>query len=353
MNNQVNDDKSSSALDSSNAQTPIVPTLSPVIFVSETPTESPINAVPTMAPTPAKQTLPTRQPTSRPPPNRPTEFPTLAPTMANQPTSYPTIPPTREPTNYPTSTAPTKPPSKSPTKFPTAAPTPILDIRTQRYFALVAALQAYSITFISDFVDGSPQARALNWLLDEDPLVLLESTVNIPAGRIFQRYILATLFFRMEGDRWNRKGNWLTSTHECNWIGISCEDKYIASYPVVQGDYDLFPLSKERMVTDVDLEKNISYSLHVLSLYGNELSGPLPTTLGNMVELEKLWIDENSLNGTLPTELGLLTNLDDLSIYENHFEGSLPTEFGQLTQIERIWANNMRLAGSIPTEFGK
>lgn len=46
MNNQVNDDKSS--LDSSNAQTPIVPTLSPIIFVSEAPTESPINAVPTM-----------------------------------------------------------------------------------------------------------------------------------------------------------------------------------------------------------------------------------------------------------------------------------------------------------------
>ena len=41
----------------------------------------------------------------------------------------------------------------------------------------------------------------------------------------------------------------------------------------------------------------------------NALTGPIPTELGLLAELEYLELFENRLHGSIPTEIGLLTNL--------------------------------------------
>ena len=40
---------------------------------------------------------------------------------------------------------------------------------------------------------------------------------------------------------------------------------------------------------------------------GNELSGSIPSEIGQMIDLEILEIDGNRLNGTIPTEIGKLS----------------------------------------------
>ena len=45
-------------------------------------------------------------------------------------------------------------------------------------------------------------------------------------------------------------------------------------------------------------------SLQRLSLYSNQLSGPLPPQLGDLGSLEALYLDTNELSGPLPPELG-------------------------------------------------
>ena len=46
------------------------------------------------------------------------------------------------------------------------------------------------------------------------------------------------------------------------------------------------------------------------SLRDNQLTGGIPVELGNLVNLERLWLFNNQLTGEIPDGLGRLTNLD-------------------------------------------
>jgi hypothetical protein len=54
-----------------------------------------------------------------------------------------------------------------------------------------------------------------------------------------------------------------------------------------------------------------------LSVYHNGLGGVLPSSLGNMVKLTSLFLDEGGFFGTVPTELGGLVNLGTQN-YRHH-----------------------------------
>jgi hypothetical protein len=91
----------------------------------------------------------------------------------------------------------------------------------------------------------SPQARALDWLVNDDGLKICpEST------QLIQRYSLAVFYFSTHGDSWTACGRksqvscvpslsfvigdpvvarysnklWLSATDECLWGGLSCND---------------------------------------------------------------------------------------------------------------------------------
>ena len=55
-----------------------------------------------------------------------------------------------------------------------------------------------------------------------------------------------------------------------------------------------------------------------LDLDGKQLSGPIPSELGN---LESLSLRDNQLSGPIPSELGNLDNLRALSLGNNQFSG--------------------------------
>mmetsp|Transcript_21885 Transcript_21885/g.32336 ORF Transcript_21885/g.32336 Transcript_21885/m.32336 type:complete len:682 (-) Transcript_21885:28-2073(-) len=287
----------------------------------------------------------------------------------SSPAVNPTVYSTQSPTNSPFAFSPVAnilPPSPKPTRPPVGSGSSFPD-RQSRYNRLVAMLNSREITGMSSFSAGgskTSQVRAVEWLLDNDSLDLLRPNKRTPAARIFQRYILATLFFELKGEMTNSNG-WLSDDHECNWNGVSCADKTIPSISLFDvGDSQIGQLTtEEQFVVQLDLEENgLSGSLPgeigflsdctVLSVYGNDLSGTIPTTIGQMVALNKLWLEDNEFTGSLPTEIGLLRNVDDLSFYENQIEGIIPTEIGMLTRLERLWANNMRITGPIPSEIG-
>ena len=65
--------------------------------------------------------------------------------------------------------------------------------------------------------------------------------------------------------------------------------------------------------------------LEICILSDNDLSGPIPSTLGLMTSMEELWISNNNLiTGTIPEELGNLTNLYTLHLEETSLEGTMP-----------------------------
>ena len=96
-----------------------------------------------------------------------------------------------------------------------------------------------------------------------------------------------------------------------------------------------------------------SYSVpNTTELFLSGLSGSIPSEIGNLTNLESLYLNNNQLTGLIPSEIGNLTNLTDLRLSSNQLTGSIPSEIGNLTNLERLWLNDNQLTGSIPPEIG-
>ncbi|KAL4627315.1 hypothetical protein ACB092_05G157700 [Castanea dentata] len=82
--------------------------------------------------------------------------------------------------------------------------------------------------------------------------------------------------------------------------------------------------------------------LEYLSICVNNLSGPIPSFLGNITTLGYLSIDNNMFSGTIPHELGKLVNLKNLSLSANNLTGELPVALTKLIKLTefRISSNN-------------
>ena len=79
-----------------------------------------------------------------------------------------------------------------------------------------------------------------------------------------------------------------------------------------------------------------------LSLWGNQLTGEIPSEIGNLMNLTSLNLGGNDLTGEIPTEIGNLTNLTDLRLYDNQLTGDIPQQVCDL-----IESNNLNLTYDI------
>jgi len=67
------------------------------------------------------------------------------------------------------------------------------------------------------------------------------------------------------------------------------------------------------------------------------LTGPIPTSLGNLRNLQELDLRFNQLTGPIPTSLGNLRNLQELGLYFNQLTGTIPSSLGNLTNLTRLY----------------
>ena len=54
------------------------------------------------------------------------------------------------------------------------------------------------------------------------------------------------------------------------------------------------------------------------------MSGPVPTWMGSLADLQELYLSQNQLSGAIPTELGSLSNLQVLYLWGNQLTGEIP-----------------------------
>jgi len=92
--------------------------------------------------------------------------------------------------------------------------------------------------------------------------------------------------------------------------------------------------------------------LEVLFLGGNQLSGSIPSELGNLSNLQELSLGDNQLSGSIPPELGNLGNMSVLSLGRNQLSGSIPPELGNLSNLRGLSLSFNQLSGPIPSELG-
>ncbi len=85
-----------------------------------------------------------------------------------------------------------------------------------------------------------------------------------------------------------------------------------------------------------------------LLLSGQGLGGTLPAELGDLTDLEVLWLHDNNLTGSMPPELGHLVNLQSLLLANNGLTGPIPAELGGLANLESLWLQRNELTGPLP-----
>ncbi|MEA2002073.1 MAG: S-layer homology domain-containing protein [Actinomycetota bacterium] len=132
---------------------------------------------------------------------------------------------------------------------------------------------------------------------------------------------LDALYRSTNGAAWDNNTGWLVeSSDPCTWFGVGC-------------------LGAGDTVTNLDVSNN-------------SLSGLIPPELGNLSNLDSLWLGINSLSGSIPPELGNLSSLTTLSLTLNSLSGSIPTELANLTNLKFLFLNANGLSGGIPPELG-
>ncbi|KAL5143334.1 putative LRR receptor-like serine/threonine-protein kinase [Glycine soja] len=138
--------------------------------------------------------------------------------------------------------------------------------------------------------------------------------------------------------------SWNTSTHFCNWHGITCN---LMLQRVTELNLDGYQL-KGFISPHVG---NLSY-MRNLSLSNNNFYGKIPQELGRLSQLQHLSIENNSLGGEIPTNLTGCTHLNSLFSYGNNLIGKIPIEIVSLQKLQYLSISQNKLTGRIPSFIG-
>ena len=181
------------------------------------------------------------------------------------------------------------------------------------------------------------------------------------------RKILEIFYEATGGDEWGNNMGWLTDAPLDQWHGVGTDE---------DGRVTTLSLRENGLKGIIPVELGGLTNLEILSLdKNNQLTGPLPPKIGNLVRLRELDLGNTGLEGEIPStlgklvkllrmnfeyvpftgsippELGALTELDFLNLYRNRLSGRVPTELAGLRSLRTLYLNENNLTGSIPTTF--
>ena len=134
--------------------------------------------------------------------------------------------------------------------------------------------------------------------------------------------------------------------------GEILEKKYTYTIEINHHDLQIIMLIKETIALDIPpLESesinatDFGFTVHDqrivgLSLYNQNIT-KLPTVIGGLSELEKLYLQYNTLT-TIPEEIGLLTHLQELDLSYNQLV-RLPATIGEIPHLHTLLINDNQL----------
>ncbi|CAL4970484.1 unnamed protein product [Urochloa decumbens] len=91
-----------------------------------------------------------------------------------------------------------------------------------------------------------------------------------------------------------------------------------------------------------------AFSLQVLDVSTNLLTGTIPDAIGEMKNLSLLYLYFNHITGPIPASIGLLPNLVDIRLFNNRLSGPLPPELGKHSPLGNLEVCNNLLTGVLP-----
>ena len=149
------------------------------------------------------------------------------------------------------------------------------------------------------------------------------------------RAVLVEFYNAMGGENWKRRRNWLSDRPLNEWWGVSTTE---------DGRVDSLQLAYNNLSGPIPSSLGNLSNLKVLTLIGNGLSGPIPSSLGNLHNLVFLRLEE-SFSEPIPESLGNLQSLKTLVLGKN-LSGPIPESLGNLTKLEYLVLGTTNNVGS-------
>ena len=173
---------------------------------------------------------------------------------------------------------------------------------------------------------------------------------------------LVAIYNSTGGAAWTNNTNWLqTGQRVENWFGVQIDGDRVQKIDLTENNLsgtipteigDLTALT-DLLMGDNSLTGPIpseigQTNLDTLVLSINQLSGSIPDEIYDLTELRRLSISQNELEGTISSDIGNLTNLTFIALWDNPFTGgTLPAEFWTLSSLQRVFLGTSDLGGDI------
>lgn len=193
--------------------------------------------------------------------------------------------------------------------------------------------------------------------------ITCEDISEIPANECLALY---ELFGATNGMSWGDRTGWFVTTAPCTWYGVNCKEGHIASLVMdsnqltgnltdLSGLSELEVLSLSRNQLSGNLPSGLGQlsKLIKLDLSFNQFTGPVPASLGDLRNLKKLYLQANLLSGAIPIQLGNLANLEELSLHYNQLDNGIPASLGNFSRLRILRLSHNQLADDIPSNLRK
>ena len=163
--------------------------------------------------------------------------------------------------------------------------------------------------------------------------------------------------------------NWNTSTPVCNWTGVTCDVhshrvtvlnisrlNLTGTIPSQIGNLSSLQslnLSCNRLSGSIPSAIFTTYTLKYVSFRKNQLSGAFPSFAFNTSSLQHLDFSFNTLSGEIPASIcSNLPFLEYISLSKNMFHGGIPSALSKCTYLQILGLSYNDLSGTIPKEIG-
>ncbi|XP_050940198.1 probable LRR receptor-like serine/threonine-protein kinase At3g47570 [Cucumis melo] len=163
-------------------------------------------------------------------------------------------------------------------------------------------------------------------------------------GNESDRSALLDLKRRVLNDPLKIMSSWNDSVHFCDWAGVTCS-------PTIR---KVMVLNLEARQLTGSIPSSLGNLTHLteIRLGDNNFLGPIPQELGKLLLLRHLNLSFNDFDGEVASNISHCTELLVLELSLNEFVGQIPHQFFTLSKLERLGFGGNNLVGTIPPWIG-
>ena len=143
------------------------------------------------------------------------------------------------------------------------------------------------------------------------------------------------------------------TTFNCNLSGLipSTISNWTAITYLFLGYHPISTIPEQTLIGPVPDEIGNLSNLQNLYLQGNGFSGQIPDIFSNLANLRVLWLDNNNFEGQIPESIWQLGNIRELYLEHNNLSGQISSSIENLTYLQHFWVNHNSFSGALPDEL--